>query len=105
VIHIRSIVKTYIGNRAPIPVLAERLKRYVPKTNAEAASLAFLPKGWPFSGQSIPLRRIRSGYAGLRSGISFVDQTDADRLLEGTVRLYFDTPLADPIRPENWWNL
>ena len=19
--------------------------------------------------------------------------------------LYFDTPLADPIRPENWWNL
>ena len=34
----------------------------LPKTNADTACFARVPKAWPFSGQSIPLRRIRSAW-------------------------------------------
>src|SRR6185436_14207369 len=33
-----------------------------PKTNADKACFARVPKAWPFSGQSMPLRRARSGW-------------------------------------------
>ena len=32
-----------------------------PKTTVDAACLARLPKAWPFSGRSMPLRRIPEG--------------------------------------------
>ena len=34
----------------------------LPKTTADPACLARVPKAWPFSGQSMPLRRTRSGW-------------------------------------------
>ena len=49
-------------NRPSVLVEAVRLERdSFPKVNSEAACFACLPKAWPFSGQSIPLRRMRSG--------------------------------------------
>ena len=50
-----------------------------PKTRAEAACSAFWPYDCPFSGQSMPLRRIRSGCWLCRTSM-VVAVIDADNL-------------------------
>ena len=62
-IEVHAIGQDHISDRASI--LVETMSRSVtcfPKTRSEAACLACRSKAWPFSGQSISLRRIRSGW-------------------------------------------
>ena len=47
-----------------------------PKTNSEAACLARLPKAWPFSGQSMPLRRMRMGCSSCRTSMVSLSRTE-----------------------------
>ena len=48
----------------------------LPKTNADAACFARLPKAWPCSGQSMPLRRTRSAWVLCRTSMVSSSRTE-----------------------------
>jgi hypothetical protein len=61
-----------------------RIITSLPWTRVDVNCFAFLPKAWPFSGQSMPLKRMRSGWWLGRSGNTF-QQPSASATFEACV--------------------
>jgi hypothetical protein len=80
-IEIHAFGQDYIGNGAPVLVLAECLKRdFLPvdqDTSSEAACFARLPKACPFSGQSMALSRMRLALPLCRTSMASPSWTEA----------------------------
>src|SRR5512147_1751404 len=75
-----AIGQEYICEGTLIPVLAKGLEHnFFFKTKGDAACFAWLPKTWPFSGQSISLRRTRSGKVLCRTSIVSPSRTPTTR--------------------------
>jgi hypothetical protein len=72
-----AIGQEHICEGTLVPVLAKGLEHnFFFKTKAEAACFARWPKAWSFSGQSMPLRRIRSARLWYRTSIVSLSRTE-----------------------------